>query len=733
MVTDSQRAPWWLRALPPLFSVVGSSLAVVFALRLWHAHVGVPLQYGGDSLSHAMHLEQVAKNGWIWNDNRLAAPFVQHMQDWPIGDILSLATAWVLALFTDNWAAIQNGIFLLSFPLAALSAWWAMNKLGVASWTASVLGILFSLLPYHFVRGESHLFLSNYYVAPLGLYLAVRMLDPESLFAAGDRFRSRWLRYVSWRSAQTVAIAVVVGLGGIYYAAFTLIFVGVAFVVRALRRRSVVPPAVVGAVVVAVVVIVTLPTLLYQAEHGANTKAAVRNAYESDVYGLKLAQMLAPAPGHRIDAFDDYQQKYLDEFPLPGERGSAALGLIGSFGLLTMLGLALASLLRPPSGSFGESRMRQLSLFALVGFLVASVGGFSTPLGLLVIDDIRSWNRMSVFIGLCALAVVGFALDAGVRRLRARRTPIAVTVLAAVLVVGYLDQVTPTWTPAYAAVDAAFLEDQKYFADLENAVGRGSSVFILPRVEFPESAPVGKVSSNDEVVPYLHTETIKWSFGGIKGRLESAWQSRIRYEPAGELATDLVAAGFQGVLIDRRGYADNGRALEDGLASVLAGVTPLVSPDQHHAFYDLRAHATHLDPRLIKDRKSALLYPAGVVNLVGFSEQEHEGSEHWNWAEGSRGEVVIDNTEGRPLKSRIRLQLQTATSAPSQFSIAWPDGSSQTVQSSGDEAVDIEHDVELEEGASRVVVTTNAEGLPPGIDARDLRFKLLYADVGEVS
>jgi MFS family permease len=726
----STRSPWWVRALPPLFSVVGSSLAVVFALQLWRAHAGVPLQYGGDSLSHAMHLEQIASNGWIWNDDRLAAPFVQHMQDWPIGDILSLVTAWVLALFTSNWAAIQNGMFLVSFPLTALSAWWAMRKLGVNSWTASVLGILFSLLPYHFVRGESHLFLSNYYVVPLGVYLAVRLLDPDSLFAAGTRFRSRWLHYLSWRSVQTVLIAVVVGLGGIYYAAFTLIFVGIAFVARVLRRRSVLPPVVIGAVLVAVVAVITLPTMLYQAENGANTKAAVRNAYESDVYGLKLAQMLAPAPGHRIDAFDDYQRKYLDEFPLPGERGSAALGVVASFGLLTMLGLALASLLRPPAGTFGETRMRQFSLFALCGFLVAAVGGLSTPIGLLIIDDIRSWNRMSVFIGLCALAVVGLLIDALVRRFRSRRTPLFAALLASVLLVGYFDQVTPMWTPAYAAVDAKFLEDQKYFGALEDTVGEGASVFILPQVEFPEAAPVNGVTSNDEVIPYLHTDTIKWSFGGIKGRLESAWQSRIRQDSAADLATDLAVAGFRGVLIDRRGYDDNAVVLEADLQSVLGGSVPIENAGKYYAFYDLASYAETLDVAVVAERKNALLYAAGVVNLVDFSEMESDENGSWNWAVGDRGNVVLDNTARRALRSEVVMQLETATDAPSQFFITWPDGSSQTVQA-GAEPVTISHTSELKRGQSQVVVRTDAAALPAEVDARELRFRLLAADVRE--
>jgi hypothetical protein len=729
-----ERSPLWLRALPPLFAVVGSSVCVVFALRLWNAHLGIPFEYGGDSLSHAMHLEQLVQNGWVWSDDRLGVPFGQHMQDWPIGDVLSLLTGWVLALFTNNWAVVQNGIFLLSFPLTALSAWWALHRLGLHSWTASVMGILFSLLPYHFVRGESHLFLSNYYVVPLGIYLAMRLLDSDSLFSTGSRFSSRWLRYASPRTAQTLLLALLIGLGGIYYAAFTVLFVVTALVVRIFRSQSVFPPIVIVAAIVGGVVLATAPTMLYQLQHGPNTEAADRQAYESDVYGLKLAQMLAPAPGHRIDAFDDYQNDYLNEFPLPAERGSAALGAVASVGLLMMLGLTIASLIRRTPPSDNESRMRQFSLFAIVGFLVASIGGFSTPIGLLLIDSIRSWNRMSVAIAVCAFAVAGLAIDGLLKRVKARRAPVVAAVLGAVLLVGYLDQVTPTWTPAYASVDARFLEDQKYFGAIESRMGDNASVYVLPHVEFPESPKVGNVDANDPLVPYLQTDTMKWSFGGLKGRLESSWQERIRPAPA-DLVTDVVAAGFQGLLIDRDGYDDAASALESELSGVLGGATPTVNRDGNYAFFDLRDISAELQQRegtVLAQRKAELLYPAGVVNVRGFFGRESDDQSSWNWAVGNHGDVIIENTTDDVMRSEISLELETATGSPSQFFITWPDGSSQTVEA-GQGSVTLTHVVDLEPGATRVDVRSNAAPLPAGTDTRDLRFRLLDADVVSAS
>lgn len=576
------------RALPPVFSVIASSIAVYIALQLWNATMGIPFDYEADALVHAMHFEQIVQNGWIWNDSRLGAPFQQQMQDWPIGDLTSLGTAWLLSLFTDDWAVIQNWMFLISFPLTALSAWWVLTKFGLRSWTASVVGVLFTLLPYHFVRGEVHLFLSNYYVVPFGLYLAVRLLDSSSLFATNSRFSSRYLRYVSWRSAQTVAIAVFVGFGGIYYAVFTLLFIATALVIRFVTSRSVVPALVSAGAVIGAVLFATAPTIFFELQHGENPQGVLRNAFETEVWGLKLAHMLSPATGHRIPAFNNFQATYLDGFPLPAERGAAALGAIATLGLLIMLSVMIASLLRGASTSLTETRVRRFSMFSLVAFLVATIGGFSSFISILVTSNIRSWNRISVFIALCALAVVGLLLDALFRRFSAKRAVVG-GALGALLCVGFLDQATPEFVPAYAATTKEFEQDERYFRTLESTLEPGAAVFNLPRIEFPEPPIVVGIKPTDEIIPYLQTDAVRWSFGAIKGRPESEWQHRIRFDSPNFMVEDFVATGYAGLLIDRDGYEDRGATLERSLQELL-GVRPLVSEDTRYAFYDLRSY-----------------------------------------------------------------------------------------------------------------------------------------------
>lgn len=723
------------RLLPPLFTVIASSVIVFFVMRLWRAHLGVPFAYGGDSLPHGMHLQQIIQHGWYWSDVRLGAPFSQHFQDWPLPDLTSLITAWVLALFTNNWAVVMNAMFLLSFPLVALAAWWAARKVGVSPWMASVVGVLYSLLPYHHIRGEQHLFLSNYYVVPFGIVLAMQVISGDSLFGSNRRYRSWLLSFVSWRSVQTLALCAAVGLGGVYYAAFALLFVGAAAAVRVVQShnlRAVLPGALVAMFIAAFALVATSPALLYHQEHGSNLAAVDRQASDTDVYGLKLAQMLMPSPGHRVDALNELQNRYLGTFPLPGERGSAALGTIAVIGLLYLLVSAGLTLVRrPEEESLLQKRQGQLAFFGLLALLMGTVGGFSTIISLLVSAEIRSWNRISIFIGFLALVFVALLVDAMLARTSRRSIRLVMPVVVVALIgFGTLDQTNGQWIPDYKNVDAAYLSDQRFFEGIEAQLPEDARVFELPMMQFPESPPVANIGSYDLLKPYLHTEDLRWSFAGVKGRLESQWQERLVEVPAAELPKHLFAAGFSGIYVDRDGFADGASELETHLQSVL-GAEPVVDSFGKKAFYDLRTYGALLPAGEVAVLHDDLVYPIALVGTKKFFAPESDGTDSWRWADGPRAVLEVDNTTSEPRLSRLSFEVRSATGAPAMFDVAWPDGTTQQVSVAGESQV-VAKDLVVAVGDSSITISTTAPRLASSTDSRALHFRVSDVDVSPV-
>ena len=84
----------------------------------------------------------------------------------------------------------------------------------------------------------------------------------------------------------------------------------------------------------------------------------------------------------------------------------------------------------------------------------------------------------------------------------------------------------------------------------------------------------------------------------MRGR-EADWQEYTSRQPPPELVDAITAAGFDGIYLDRNGYADP--SVENGIAAALGGVTPLVSDNGRFAFFDVRPHRADLVAKLGAD------------------------------------------------------------------------------------------------------------------------------------
>ena len=218
----------------------------------------------------------------------------------------------MLALFSSNPALIANLFYLLTFPLAAASAFLVMRKLDIAAAPAAVAAVLFALLPYHFYRNESQLTLSAYYSVPLSAYLFLSTFLGEARFTRRASPASGVLGWLSWRTARTVLLCVVIASSGLYYAAFALVLLSAGALVALIARmgRAAVTSALGCVLLIGVVLVANLsPSLVYRAEHGANRSIA-RSLTDTELLGLKPAQLLLPVQGHRLPPLSKLNGEY---------------------------------------------------------------------------------------------------------------------------------------------------------------------------------------------------------------------------------------------------------------------------------------------------------------------------------------------------------------------------------------------------------------------------------------
>jgi hypothetical protein len=535
--------------------------AAIVVLELWDADLRVPFTYTGDGTLNLLFIKDVLENGWYFENSRLGAPNGLELYDYPVinGETLNLLLFRILGLGTDDPALVMNLFFLLTFPLTALTAFIVLRRLPVSRGIALVVAFIFALLPYHFMRGEAHLFLAAYYAVPLGAYLAIAVFRGDELFG-------RW-RPTLITAVMCTVVATASGSG--YYAVFTVLLVALAAVLRFVVRRegqALVAGGAVVAAITAVSLVQLAPTIVYRAANGANDEVAKRYWFESENYSLRLTNLLLPVDGHRIDRLARLKAEYVEKTPQTEAR-SATLGIVASLGFLWLIGIAVAAVA-------GAGRRYALGLHAglaalTVGaVLTATTGGFSTLIAV-AWPQIRAWNRLSTFIAFFSLVAVALLLGRLERRLRG---PVFALLLGAVLAVGFFDQTSKSFIPPYAATKAAWQEDEAFFSALDDRLPPGSMVVELPYEPFPEPEP-GPVGLYEAAKAYLHSDSLRWSYGAMRGRPDN-WAAANASKPPRELVAATRTAGFAGILLDRAAYGAQAAAVEAEFRKLLPPEQP---------------------------------------------------------------------------------------------------------------------------------------------------------------
>lgn len=460
-----------------------SSGAAVFLLKLWRADLRVPFDYGGDALFHAMLVKSVLEHGWYLTNPELGAPGGLALHDFPLFDHVHLLLIKVMSVASKDWALLFNVYFLLGFPLIALSAMAVLRQLGVRYGTAIAISVLYAFLPSRLIKGEGHLFLDVFYQVPLVLLVVLWVCgDDPPVTRDGSRGHLPAFDFRRPRTWIAIVICAASALMSIYYAFFAacLLLAGGAWASMTRRNgRNAIAGVALAGTIVGCLAVGSLPTLIYHARHGPNPSVGQRSSGEAELYGMKIAQLLLPVPGHRIPALRRIRQEYDNRAPLSGENGATSLGFVAGFGFLVLLALLLA---RPRVAKPDADLLRTLAVLNLMAVLLATVGGFGSLIATLVTPQIRTYSRMNVFIGFFSLVAVALLLD----RLQARRPRTAPVVLLLVLGLGLLDQASPRAARPYSAGKSDYTTDGALVSRIEAAVPPGTIVFELPYVSFPE-------------------------------------------------------------------------------------------------------------------------------------------------------------------------------------------------------------------------------------------------------
>jgi phosphoglycerol transferase len=615
----------------------------------------VPFDLHGDARFNLMTVRNLIERGWFQHSDRVGAPFSLDLHDFPLGgDNLQFLLLRLLAVTGASAGAVMNAYLVVTFVVVAVTTGFVFRWLGLSEPVAAIFAVAYSFLPYHFYRGEHHLFLSAYWCIPLAGYLALSLSLGRPLFERGPA-GGGIAGFVNRRTALTLAICAVVGSTDPYYVAYTLLLLAVAggqLALRARNPRGALPAIAVMVAVTAVLAVNLSPTVLYRQRHGRNPEVAVRVPAESEIYGLKITNLVLPRPHHRL-GLGTIAERYAQESPIPSEGGQA-LGLLGTIGLLWLLLLAVAAAVGTAVRVRAPDVHGHMAAYTLAALLIGTVGGGSILIAYFVTPQFRSWARVAVVIAFFSLAAVGYLVEgwrddrlraaAATPAGRARARQVTSAVLAGILLVALLDETSGADVPPYRANAVEYDSDEAFVGAIEHRLPPRAMVFQLPVVAFPESPRPARMKDYDHFVGYLHSRKLRWSYGGMKGR-EADWQEALAGQPTGLLLARLAAVGFAGLTIDRFGYADGATGLEAEIGRLTG--PPAVSPNGRLSFFDLTAYRNEFlggrPQPSVQDLAAATLRPVRWKSGPDFEESRADGASFWLTATDSSGSLIIRN------------------------------------------------------------------------------------------
>lgn len=530
--------------------------------------------FSGDETFGMMLVKSINENGplGVWFNSRVGAPETSTIIDYPVLGNMMVLLLWVISWFTDSIPGILYTYLILTFALDGISMSLLLRKLNINRFVSFVICILFAAAPFHFYRYLAHSSLINYMYVPIAIYLSLVILNYFN-------DEKKW---------KIIFCILLLGLGYGYYYAFGLIMMFVAFIMYFIQvedKKKLIKKIWIIISLLITILLTLLPKIAYSFINGNNQEAGKRLFYESEIYGLKIINLLLPVQYSRIIALRELTNEYcLSGAPLVTENSMASLGLIGAIGFISLCVAFIISFTKKKENTTLQKKVIDfLCLETLVFVLTASIGGFGEIFNWAVTSQIRCYNRCSIFLTGLSLIMIAIMLNA----VFAWKRPFAVGLTILVLGIGLYDQVairSDSWQTT-SGIDQTQVMYEEYFEIVEDALEDSAMVYQLPYMDFPEAATINDLVDYKHFIAYLFTDNIRWSYGATRGRNVLAKDLNVDNGMSYAFVKGIQRAGFQAVYIDLDGYADDGSEIINFYNGL--GIQPLISDDGKLYVYDI--------------------------------------------------------------------------------------------------------------------------------------------------
>jgi phosphoglycerol transferase len=574
-------------------TVLISSIAFIFVYLYQVKDFHAPVVYSGDTL----YFLQMINNVVQFQDpfaGELGAPFPPELIHFPGVTLLWTSIVKCIAFWSSDVFFINNIFIFSTFILHGIAFYSVTRLLGIR-WSLAWLGaLIFCFLPFSILRSLSHQAIMPMVAVPVGCYLALLIFySQEKIFFTNKQTVKKLLI----NCISLFGACVLVGISGHYWAGFTCIFIGTASLINFLSTKSKIP-LFIGLcfcfIIVFSFLLSQILTLVAAWQTAASIPASPRGFIDQAYHGLRVMDLLVPVDWNHLN-LNRFINFYNNVRVPPQAEGRD--GFIGPIGIIG-LGLIILIFL----GSFGRVFGQRSRLFlvtfrsratfgsailCIIGILFSVTNSFGNLFHLFISTAIRCQNRVAVFIAFFCIFVVLVIIESYYRKQSSIYFK-RITYAAFLILIMFSIHVQSGFFSfdANAAISTPIVnKDRDFFLSFNSFLGTNRQILQLPITSFP-GPPVNNFHEYEHFRGPLHTSGNRWSYGAIAGRPAFTWQNDLMSLPTTEMLARSRAAGFDVILLERRGYSDNGEKIINDLIEVL-GPQAIVLDKDNRVVFDL--------------------------------------------------------------------------------------------------------------------------------------------------
>ena len=546
------------------------TLALVMISGKFEFDTNLPYIFHGDGLSHQIFVTRLSE-GWWTNNDRQGFPFGSNHLGYPISENAILLILKIFLTLGLSVTTSINIIILMGFPFAFLTTFFVLKSFKLNTMLSFVGGVLYTFTFFH-VHHFMHFMYASYFVVPIYFWICFQLIVSEK--------RSNWLS----NRIKVFCFLIVLSSFATYFVIFgsvLLIFTTLFFLNHKRIKTQLADSAFVLFSLLFGLVVNFLPSIwfyLFERSGGYSTPI-VRSRTDADVFSFRLAQLLLPNQEHIIPVVKENVLRFNESIPWAIHTYPSSLGLYAAFGLVISFFVLFSSIVQSKNQIEASFLARMAWLLVLVG----TIGGLGPILSYIGFEQIRHWQRISIFVAFSCVAISCFTIQYLIRNVS---KSLKWLVCALLVLFGIIDQVGGSVPFSKSADTEEYVSSGEFIAQIEMSLPNASAVYNLPFVEYPETIAPGTMQTYHQGLGLIGSKSLKWSYGTMKGSIGDDFWRSLSNEDIETQIRIVKRLGFAGVYVDLRGYEDGGRQIVSELVSA-GGYGQMLRNDGRTVFFKI--------------------------------------------------------------------------------------------------------------------------------------------------